>query len=761
MSRLRQPRNAPKGKNGKGTGGQFKKDTRGSDPRNIPQPNSTTSLFPEEPSYNFDELERIQTLISAVKLSGSVPDSATGTASAPVSAAPPTAEQIRQQEAAEATYLPQRVKHENLPSGPDWSGNYCLISQGYAPEDTETGRLEVRVENHTRGTVNQDAILYAYHGVTPREHREFLRNPCYYWRVNLLNNPAHAYVDEEEAMLAGVAEKCRDCGQYKNSLHHTCPAVGITSRWEGNALWVTERVNIPSVNHRSSEVSYSPSSHHVPSQESIDYIYQTFPEVKYVDAEIVDTIRSQPLGFIGGKARYFREEDGTTTIDISGVTCSCPQYRDYGTCFHMRTYQMLLHNGLHSSSHQMTPEQEKELQQWFKDFSDPAVLSRQGNWTDNRAAMEEARRFHRQDTDILYTDSPESFLADLEQERVRAETLPEDTNVISLPYRKENVLDGSFTRESGQGFGVEIEYELPLTWTQEKCEAMDIRIGQQLYEAGLTYSDRKQDYRASAKQGYIDTHVNSAGKGTWSWEHDSSVRGELVTPIMYDEPETWEKLELALSILRENGAIVGSETGSHIHVGTSSYRGSPSTYTELLRLVNQHEDAIVRLATNPKQGTHRNNGFAVPLPSVAATGYTSISEARQRQGLHGGRESLVNLGNCIGGLTDHVEFRVFDGSLDPGTIQAQILLATSIVTAAQRHVSLGGTSREKNPWGTGYLAQQAREKNGQTEALTPTETIEDSRILMSLLDTLFRKREDKALLTAVAYHTTWSEASHR
>ena len=60
---------------------------------------------------------------------------------------------------------------------------------------------------------------------------------------------------------------------------------------------------------------------------------------------------------------------------------------------------------------------------------------------------------------------------------------------------------------------------------------------------------------------------------------------------------------------------------------------------------------------------------------------------------------MVNFHNCHGGREDHPEFRVFDATLDPGAIQAQIKIAVASTAAAERIAAAGGTSRGQEPWG--------------------------------------------------------------
>ncbi|MFD0474790.1 hypothetical protein ACFQ0B_45995 [Nonomuraea thailandensis] len=64
------------------------------------------------------------------------------------------------------------------------------------------------------------------------------------------------------------------------------------------------------------------------------------------------------------------------------------------------------------------------------------------------------------------------------------------------------------------------------------------------------------DYHSTKDAGYRSgAH---GGRGLWRLEKDSTVMGELVSPILYDEPETWENIRLACEIIRAHGGTAAS-----------------------------------------------------------------------------------------------------------------------------------------------------------------------------------------------------------
>jgi hypothetical protein len=445
-------------------------------------------------------------------------------------------------------------------------------------------------------------------------------------------------------------------------------------------------------------------------------------------------------------------------VDTTALRCNCQAWRDNGHCVHVDLVGSAARDRIERAD-RLTPEARTERERLEQEAAvhyaanrlqreaDAALAS---DWMRNEVTAAEARATWREATDVLYSEDRAAFIEDIRtaQEATAAKGSP------AIPYMRENALDGLCQRGSGKAFGVEIEYQFPASMSYYDRETAQRQIGQQLYDAGLTYSPDQQNYRASQRRGFRDVHNQPNGEGNWSWEHDGSVDGELVTPGMYDEPETWTKLETAIRILRDNGAVAGTKAGAHVHVGTADFQGSPAAYTELARMVTQHEDAIARLASDPERGEHRNNGYSQPLPPVPPTGFANVGAARAWQNNSAGRYATMNLMNVSGGDGDHPEFRVFDSTLDAGAIQSQIKLAVAMTDAARRNAEAGGTSRGKEPWGA-----HVRRGTTTTGLQSPEDIAAEGSTICSLLDMLYRRREDKAQAAAVIANTRWTTPS--
>jgi hypothetical protein len=328
-------------------------------------------------------------------------------------------------------------------------------------------------------------------------------------------------------------------------------------------------------------------------------------------------------------------------------------------------------------------------------------------------------------------------------------------------------------RGSGQAFGMEIEYEFPPSMGSTERAAAQAAIGRELYAANLTYSDRQQGYAASKQRGFRDTQVDENGKGNWSWERDGSVNGgEIVSPGLYDEPETWNNLSKVVEILRTHGAVPSKKAGAHVHVGTGMYNGDAAKYTELARLMTQHEDVIMRLASDPERGTHRGGSYANPMNTVPADGFSDVGRLKNWQG---GRYRVLNFAGVNTPVTttvtdargrstqvqdstylrDHPEFRIFDSTLDAAAMQAQVKLSVAMTHAAARIAGDAPTQRTKEELGSHARRAKAR---GSRRRMTSDELKDDTATFRSLLDTLFTREQDKAQMTALFANTKWNKA---
>ncbi|HUR01408.1 MAG TPA: hypothetical protein VM347_02610 [Nonomuraea sp.] len=227
---------------------------------------------------------------------------------------------------------------------------------------------------------------------------------------------------------------------------------------------------------------------------------------------------------------------------------------------------------------------------------------------------------------------------------------------------------------SERTFGIELEYSLPNV-PPEQHARVNAQIARALHEAGLAAESGVLAHHIGHERGY-----GEARDGWWvELERTASVAGEVVSPILRDTPETWHRVAQVVEIIRAHGGEAGPGVGGHIHVGTPDYR-EVINYLKLLDSVRGHQDILFRLAQNPvaEGGLHR--GYKHSMPNVARPGlrpyhFQALIDAN-------GPSSAVSMATVRGRADDHVQFRLWDGSLETGVIQAQARLSLALADGA-------------------------------------------------------------------------------
>lgn len=307
-----------------------------------------------------------------------------------------------------------------------------------------------------------------------------------------------------------------------------------------------------------------------------------------------------------------------------------------------------------------------------------------------------------------------------------------------LTYEKTaGVLGGTFD-PGRRGFGLEIEYEFDFDglgedpdWDDEvdweSVDERNVELAEALHSAGLIPNPYQTEYH----------DMDSRQPGMWAFEYDSTVHGELISPILHDTPEAWEQIERACDILRAHGAKVTTNCGGHIHVGVGDYDHDPETYKTLVTEVQANEDFLYRAGTNPERGLHRNTAYSDPL-ALDVSGYSRVEEIAQAVPGH----SAVAMSRIGVDQADHVEFRFFDGSLDPAVIQTRLRLAGGMVQSALA----GRNTRDAGRW---ERLGDARAQNPSGERLTGDVWRDRLRRPAAFLDSVFHRDEDKQAVLAL------------
>lgn len=336
-----------------------------------------------------------------------------------------------------------------------------------------------------------------------------------------------------------------------------------------------------------------------------------------------------------------------------------------------------------------------------------------------------------EEPEVSYTDDPEAFQREYEAARARRAAGEEP-----VPYLLENATGGLADPDNGRAFGVEIEFDVEPGVDSYQAVAA---IARDMHAEGLSQQHFQQGYHAAARAGYT-----TAPNG-WRVESDATVCGEIVSPIMHDTPETWRNLSRVCEIIRRHGGIATMRTGGHVHVALADYDHTVDNHNRLLSLIDANQDVLYRMGQNPAARAHRGTAWCQPNPSPGA-GYSSVASVRSRNyGHHLG----VNFEAVRGQRNDHVEFRMWDGSLNPGVIQTQIKLSLGLADAASRGAR---PALPPEPHGT-HRRQNAH--LGRGERLSGAAWQADTRSFRSMADTIFHRSQDKAQAAALFAVTRW------
>lgn len=394
----------------------------------------------------------------------------------------------------------------------------------------------------------------------------------------------------------------------------------------------------------------------------------------------------------------------TYQVNSSAGTCTCVHHRTRGLrCRHLDAAEMAQGRmGIDRDDH--TADRDQGIQTLAA--SDAA----------EDAARSPGETVHE---DFFYSDHPEELQERLIQYRNE-----------SLPYEYHNVLNGSDAT-----FGIELEF----------VDGDSDEIARDLYDMGICASS------------YMTGYHSAGAPGKWRLERDGSVTtgdrgGELVSPVLSDTPETWQTIEKICQVAKRHGARINQKCGGHVHVGISNLDHARQRWKRFFRSISGSEEAIYRFSGGT-EGQIRS-GHSLYATPFATHARQAARSSYQFDDIHGLRDMLgpygrnryqgINLTNLVNGTRPTVEFRYFNGALDPGQIQANVKLAAGIMQASEQ---ARGRVPAAEPG-----AEMRKRRGNMIQDMTNTKTNSD---IARLLDFAFSRRSDKDHLLRVFSKNMW------
>ena len=457
-------------------------------------------------------------------------------------------------------------------------------------------------------------------------------------REQLVGNPAHQYRDAVQAAAAGIRRRCPQCGQFTGASHNCLGRRGSTTVGSLGSV----QPAAPAV---------------MESFTLAGNIHSSYP-LPHVAAEL-DSNRGSGLEFpidsaqdpaIRGSISALLDTEDHLSVNSSHLMCPCDGYAPMQGCTHTEQLAAVLRDRL-----------AQEIQTARAQVAEATAAA-----ITTRPAAEQLLPDAPNLSTFSYTDDPARFAAHIRQ--VMAQ--PAAERVPWIDERSGPVLYGF---GAGREFGAELEFDADREAYRRGVNPVSA-VGQALFDAQFTRTASQRGYHAALNSGYTRSL-----QGGWTYEHDGSVTGgEVVTPILADTPETWTRLRQVCGIITNNSGVASRNTGSHVTISSSDYAGQAARLTRFLRLMHHHQSDLHMMAA-AEYGRPMN--YAGPIAHPPLEGYTRISDARYSTE----RYTFVNLAHISARSTDasapasRVEFRLWDGSLEPARIQAQIKMSAALL----------------------------------------------------------------------------------
>ncbi len=646
----------------------------------------------------------------------------------------------------EASNRPGAEPGESRPLRQPIGGSF-IRSAGY---DRATGRLDIEMDNG-----DQDPTVYCYEEVPSGVADEMMSDPDNAGRV--YNQRIRGRYPSTGRFTSGSSadrQQCPDCGRFISGTH-TCPTPGRHNQPPAGIAPTTgppPGIGAPPSEQQVWESVVNPATPAPPEgpQEPTDdatprlvmaptrrvegsnfaMVIPSRSQVRDFASEHPDfelPVQSQPddgFALVDGAARIQRDPtNGYLHVSQGQLRCSCGRFSTDGTCNHMTGTIDAVEasiNGRRGGASVANIEMAHEAA--AGQLAADHAASRAG-----LAAVREPRPA------ISYTDNFPAF-----QGAYEAATLRQRHDEPVVPFSVTPDIAGLGESE-GRGYGVEIEFAFPSTMGYNEQAEARRAIGRDLHDAGLTRTPHQLGYHGSGRE---------AAAGLWSrwgFEADGSVTGgEVVSPVLYNREDDWEELNTVCQVVQRHGGTSDFTTGCHIHIGLGDYDHDHEHHNRLLDDFRRNEDTLYRLAQRPGATRHRMNSYSSPTP-IEPTGYPTLNAIRAQQS---GHDRGLNFGAVTGRGSDHVEFRLWDGSVDAGVIQSHVAISAGMVEAAYRSAPTAGE-------GSGPVGTHREARGGSRRRLTGEEWEADTLAFRQFADRVLPTTEARSQATALYAVNRW------
>lgn len=466
--------------------------------------------------------------------------------------------------------------------------------------------------------------------------------------------------------------------------------------------------------------------------------------------EAQDYYRSEFSGHRGpASAEIYKDEDGNYAVREVNFQCyRCG--RSENSCPHQEQAGQFINEALNNNT---MSERERNIEDWDNrrlGLRTPSVdyetleptqrldhlnESIDGHWMSKNEDIETIDSTFGSGDSNGYSKDIDRYVNDVQEAKQRIK----DTGEV-VPFTTEPVTGGVCSPESGRGFGLEIEFDLP---SGANPRTVGAEIARELHEQGLSDISHQTPYH-----GYSGNQ--------WHIENDVTVSGEIVSPILNDTPEHWEQVKKVCDIVKRHGGKSTANTGGHVHMGLG--RGSEPELARRKAAVTQvyaaFEDSIRRVQADPTRKEHRDSQWCRPLDTSSAQ--SSIYQNRSgREPRWSDHSASLNLGH-----QGRIEFRGADGSIDPGHIQAQVMMSAGVVRAAERGEVDGDTLRHAKVGSNAKKIKAIQGANKTKVAQTDDELVVSDVEFRKFSDLLMNTPHGRKAVAGIAANTPWQETRY-
>lgn len=605
----------------------------------------------------------------------------------------------------------------------------------------------------------------------------------YMWTPDRVHGRAtYQYRTRTEADTAGQRVRCSVCGQFAGP-EHFCPGSSHRVDQEPKPRPVDEgqaetvEVQPPDggtpMLARTFPIEQIADVVHAAPEGALVPVRALVPADEQMAADEAPPLSDVTRAMVAGNLVLALDDEGRVGVGRSQLRCSCGAHSDHGDCRHVREFA----GGFRAAVEEQLVADDQDL---------VARLARPYRESPVPGAPEDLSSFS-------YQQDPDRFAAD-----VLATLDSPGTERVPFMVGDEQH-SACYGYGSSRRFGVELEWtvgsfvpewgglssdeELPgATWDETEEEAYDeydevvikpdgseqsvSRFGWHTeFRPVLTYDgDNDPDLGDVARSRVVawmnrdgltsDSEIGQHGEtgsygyseepwGGWTLEADPTVDGaEVISPVLSDTPDGWRSLQATCRHISEAGGDGGAAAGSHVTVSATDYVDAPNRVNRLIDTLRYCRAELDAMADSGS-GRQMSNQYATPFAASPPVGWLNVEEIQQA-----GRYHTVNLDHipstrdAVDADSSRIEFRLWDASLDPGTVQAQIKVSAALLdfVAAGGGAPAGWRKAEESGDGDRHVPHPSSNREEFTERT------ERARWL---IDSLFHRDVDKVQAAAL------------